>query len=105
MGQFTVHSNPNVITQARYPLLLDVQAELLVDLATRAVIPLSLVDENRRPAFQALTPICQIGERRYVVMTPMLAGIPARELGEPVADLSSEGHSIIVAIDLLVKGL
>lgn len=81
------------------------QADLLGDLATRAVIPMSLVDEHRRPAFQALTPICQVGERRYVVMTPMLAGIPARELGASVADLSSDGPSIIAAIELLVKGL
>jgi len=105
MSQFTVHRNPNVTSQALYPLLLDVQADLLGDLATRTVIPMTFVDENRRPAFQALTPICQVGERQYVVMTPMLAGIPARELGAPVADLSGDGPSIIAAIELLVKGL
>lgn len=105
MSQFSVHRNPNVASQEFYPLLLDVQAELLGDLATRAVIPMMLVNENRRPAFQALTPICQVGERRYVLMTPMLAGIPARELGAPVADLSADGPSIIAAIELLVKGL
>ena len=40
MPQFTVHRNQNRETVANYPLLLDVQRDLLADLATRVVVPL-----------------------------------------------------------------
>ena len=40
MPQFTVHRNPNPGSKAAYPLLLDVQSDLLADLGTRVVVPL-----------------------------------------------------------------
>lgn len=39
-----------------------------------------------------------------LVMTPQLAGVPVRELGEEVADLSPGRNEIIRAIDLLITG-
>ena len=41
MPQFAVHRNRNAATKARFPLLLDVQTNLLEDLGTRVVIPLA----------------------------------------------------------------
>lgn len=65
MSQFTVHRNPNIASQAVYPLLLDVQVDLLGDLATRAVIPMTLVIENHRPASSAhRRPTCRATGRR-----------------------------------------
>ena len=40
MPQFAVHKNTNPATRAAVPLLLDVQNDLLADLATRVVVPL-----------------------------------------------------------------
>ncbi|MDH5211807.1 MAG: CcdB family protein, partial [Betaproteobacteria bacterium] len=40
MARFDVYRNPNRKSRDRVPLLLDVQASLLEDLATRLVVPL-----------------------------------------------------------------
>lgn len=40
MAQFDVYENPNPDTQKTVPYLLDVQADLLADLATHVVVPL-----------------------------------------------------------------
>ena len=39
MPQFSVHRNPNPDTRAAYPLLLDVQSDLIAGLRTRVVVP------------------------------------------------------------------
>ena len=40
MPQFTVHRNPNPGSKTAYPLLLDIQSDLMADLGTRVVVPL-----------------------------------------------------------------
>ena len=58
MPQFTAHRNRNAATRARYPLLLDVQTDLLEDLGTRVVIPLTPTSvATKRSAMLTLTPI------------------------------------------------
>ncbi|WP_366145348.1 CcdB family protein [Candidatus Accumulibacter sp. ACC007] len=42
MPQFAVYRNPNPETTADYPLLLDVQSDLIAELGTRVVVPISL---------------------------------------------------------------
>jgi toxin CcdB len=106
MPQFTVHRNRNAATKARYPLLLDVQTDLLESLGTRVVIPLTPASvATKRTAMQTLTPLCTIEGKPYVLITPQLAGIAARELGPPVADLSGERARILAALDLLMTGI
>ena len=41
MPQFAVYKNRNEATRGRFPLLLDVQSDLLEPLKTRIVVPLS----------------------------------------------------------------
>lgn len=41
MPQFAIHKNKNPQTKSIFPLLLDIQPNLLEDLPTRAVIPLT----------------------------------------------------------------
>jgi len=106
MSQFTVHRNLNPATRGRFPLLLDVQADLLDGLDTRVVIPLApATPAARRSTMHALTPTCTVDGRDYVVVTPQLAGIARKELGPPVADLSPQRQSFITALDLLFTGI
>jgi toxin CcdB len=106
MPQFTVHRNRNAATKARYPLLLDVQTDLLENLGTRVVVPLTPASvATKRTAMQTLTPLCTVEGKPYVLVTPQLAGIAARELGPPVADLSGERARILAALDLLITGI
>jgi toxin CcdB len=81
MSQFTVHRNRNAATRARYPLLLDVQTDLLGELGTRVVIPITAATAAaRRAAMTTLTPVLVVEGKQYLMLTPQLAGIAAREL-------------------------
>ena len=106
MPQFAIHRNRNTATRTRYPLLLDVQSDLLEDLGTRVVIPMALASPaSKRSAMQTLNPICTVEGKAYVLVTPQLAGISAKELGPPVGDLLSERPAILAALDLLFTGI
>lgn len=104
MTQFSVYQNANKESQARFPLLLDVQSGLISDLSSRVVIPLSPLADGQGKPMQTLMPICSIAGRQYVLFTPQLAGIPMKQLGEAVADLSSQRDAIVAALDLLITG-
>lgn len=106
MPQFAVHRNRNAATKGRFPLLLDVQSDLLEELGTRVVIPLSPASGTaRRLAMQTLTPVCTVEGKHYLLVTPQLAGIAAQELGPAIADLSRERQAILGALDLLFTGI
>ena len=85
-------------------LLLDVQANLLDHLNTRAVVPLIPVDKAPKPA-KVLNPTFEIGEKTYVLLTQFLATVPRRLLGAEVADLRAEASVIVNALDCLFQGV
>jgi toxin CcdB len=80
MAQFDCHLNRNPRSHGTYPYLLDIQATLLEHLRTRVVVPLAPVAHTE--VLQHLTPIVEIDDERYLVMTSQLAGIDSLELGE-----------------------
>jgi toxin CcdB len=102
--QFAVYKNRNAATRGRFPLLLDVQSDLLQPLNTRVVVPLSPAATARTRAMQALTPKLDVAGKEYLMVTPQLAGISMRELGTIVDTVSSERVTIIGALDLLITG-
>jgi toxin CcdB len=104
--QFRVYRNRNAATKACFPLLLDVQTDLLEDLGTRVVIPMApAAGVVKRSAMRTLTPVCDVDGKEYVLVTPQLAGIATKELGPAVCDLAAERASIIAALDLLLTGI
>jgi len=105
MPQFTVYRNRNAATRARFPLLLDVQSDLLEPLGTRVVIPLSPAGAARSRSMETLTPTVLFEGKRYVMLTPQLAGIAARELGPAAGNVASERDAIIASLDLLITGI
>jgi toxin CcdB len=105
MPQFRVYRNPDSATRIRFPFLLDVQSDLLGALATRVVAPLSPVAAMAGAQVGTLMPVFEIAGERYAMVTPQLAGIPARQLGAEVADLAAHRGEVIAALDLLFTGL
>ncbi len=104
MAQFTVYRNKSARTKATFPFLVDVQSDLLEDLQTRVVIPLSkLASLTRKPVSQ-LTPILQFEGESCVLMTPELAGIARSDLGAAVGSLAEQRHVILAAMDFLLTG-
>ena len=105
MAQFTAYRNSNAATRTTIPLLLDVQSELIATLDTCVVIPLYTETAMKGKIFKTLTPVLTIDGKRYVMVTPQLAGIPRKLLGAPVAELSSHRAEIMAALDMLVSGI
>jgi toxin CcdB len=105
MAQFTVYKNKNPRTKATYPLLVDVQADLLDDLKTRVVIPLTRVPALARKPINKLTPPIDVDGERYLLVTPQLAGIARSELGAAVESVEDQRTTIVSALDLLISGV
>ncbi|HWK50138.1 MAG TPA: CcdB family protein [Steroidobacter sp.] len=104
MTQFTVYKNKNPRSKATYPLLVDAQADLLDDLQTRLVIPLTKVAALTKKPIARLTPSIEIGGEQYLLMTPQLAGIARSELGPTVGNVADQRDMIVSALDLLITG-
>ena len=106
MPQFSVYQNLNQATRARFPLLLDVQTDLLSGIATRIVVPLCpATSAARRSAMHAVAPICRVDGKDYVVVMPQLAGVLASDLGPRVGDLSKDRAMLLEALDFLTRGI
>lgn len=105
MAQFTAYRNTNAAQRTSIPLLLDVQSELIATLDTCVVIPLYTEAAMKGKILKTLTPVLAIDGKRYVMVTPQLAGIPRKLLGAPVADLSLQRADIIAALDMLISGI
>lgn len=105
MAQWTLHRNPNPDSRKEIPYLLDVQSDLLSGLETRVVIPLFTRKAAPSQTLAHLTPELKIKGERLVLMTPQMAGVRRRDLGEPVADLSAHRSEFLGALDLLLTGV
>lgn len=105
MPQFSVYRNPSPASCDKIPFLLDVQSDLVSELATRVVVPLSPLDGSGAVPMRTLSPVLEVAGAAHVMLTPQLAGIPRRELGEGVADLSGQRAEIMAALDFLFTGV
>jgi toxin CcdB len=105
MPRFTLHKNKSPDTKARIPYLIDVQSNLLGDLETRVVIPVCSSGALKGKVLITLTPTFELEGGTYVMLTPQLAGISKKELGQEVASLSAYRATIIAALDFLITGI
>jgi toxin CcdB len=104
MAQFAVYRNKNTRTKAIFPLLVDVQSDLLEDLQTRVVIPLAKVSALSKNPLSQLTPVFKLEDEAYVLLTPQLAGVARTELGTMGGSLAEQRDAILAALDFLVTG-
>jgi toxin CcdB len=103
MAQFDVYENPNDKTNQTVPYLLDLQADLLDNLATRVVAPLvaaAFMDKG----VKHLNPRFKVKDNAVFMSTAELAGIPISALGERVGSLKEQRHEIIAALDFIFTG-
>ncbi|HLS80198.1 MAG TPA: CcdB family protein [Steroidobacter sp.] len=105
MAQFTVYKNKNPRSKATYPLLVDAQADLLEDLQTRVIIPLTKTPALTKRPIARLTPSIEIDGEQYLLMTPQLAGVARSELGPAVGSVADQRSAIVSAMDLLITGV
>ena len=104
MAQFTVFENTNRATRTTYPYFLDIQSDLLQDLRTTVVIPLSPVRLAGKVAISRLNPMLELNGESYVALTQQLAGVDRSNLGKSVGSLGSYRTEIIAAVDFILSG-
>ena len=104
MARCAVYRNKNARTKATFPLLVDVQSELLDELQTRVVIPLTRVAALARTPLSHLTPILTFEGETYLLMTPQLAGVAKSDLGPLAGSLVDQRAVILAAVDFLLTG-
>ena len=104
MGQFSVYRNESPRTNEVYPLLVDVQAELLQGLKTHTVVPLAKSDELTDFPLMYLTPNITFAGESYVLMTPLLASVAVTELASQVGSIADQERVIATALHFLFEG-
>ncbi len=97
MARFDVYSG---LSGSGY--LLDCQADILRNLATRFVIP--LLPSTGLPRADRLNPLFTVADENVVMATQLASAVDARELGRPIHSLAEEQSTIMDAIDMLLTG-
>lgn len=102
MAQFDVHRYRSAASDVRY--VVDVQNDLLSDLATRLVVPAYPLDAESNP-ISRLNPLVEIGGTRHYLAVQEMAAIRCSSLGAVEGSLRKNRDAIIAAIDVLVTGV
>jgi toxin CcdB len=102
MSQFDIHRLPR--RRGGSQLVVDLQAEILDELATRLVAPLRPLKSPDDPV-PRLTPVVEVLGDTYFIMVSELAAVRTKELGSPIVNLHQHRDEIIAAIDLLFTGI
>ena len=98
MSQFDVYTGVGRSNR----LVVDLQSGFPGPLATRIVAP--LFERSEAPFLNELTPLVRLDGRDLVVMIPLLASIPVRELQRPAGSLAADQDPIKRALDMLFVG-
>lgn len=69
------------------------------------VVPPCKPEVLRGKLAERLNPVFEIEGRRMVLLTPELAGVSRKPLGEKIASLADRRDSIIAALDLVITGI
>ena len=102
MAQFDLFKN---VRRGAYPLLLDVQADVLARLATRVVVPLMTEKRYGARPITRLNPIAVIDGVRHVLVFQELAAVPPEALGARAGSLADRRVDLVAALDLLFTGV
>lgn len=105
MAQFDVYRNPNPASARNIPYLLDVQSDLLSHLVTRVVVPLSRLEVVNGKTASLLNPVFDISGEQLVLLTQEMAGVSAKPLRNPIANLKENHADIIRALDVVFTGV
>ncbi|KAF3984508.1 MAG: plasmid maintenance protein CcdB [Methylococcales symbiont of Hymedesmia sp. n. MRB-2018] len=105
MQQFTLYKNENKNSKKAYPYFIDVQNDLLSDLNSRIVIPLSAQEALNNLNAKKLCPSIEIDECIFVLLTHQMTSVPCSALKNKVTSLEHYRYDILAAIDLLLTGI
>ena len=105
MSQFTLYRNDDMGTQKAYPYFVDVQSNLLDELNSRMVIPLSPHTLVNKTNADKLCPLIQFDDGDFVLLTHQMTSVPKSILKTEMLSLERYRYEIINAIDMLITGI
>jgi toxin CcdB len=105
MKQFILYKNENKRSKKAYPYFVNVQSDLLDDLNSRIVIPLSASETLDNLNAKKLCPIIEIDEGKFILLTHQMTSVPDTALKNQVTSLEHYRYEILSAIDLLLTGI
>mgnify|MGYP006291293315 CR=1 FL=1 len=104
MAQFDIHENTNIASREHTPYLLNVQADVLSELATRVVVPLRAKTGREKTVISRLHPVISFAGVDYIAVVTEMAAVPASLLGPRVDAARAHRAELNVALDLLLTG-
>jgi toxin CcdB len=102
MAQFDLYENKNPQTCEMYPLLLDIQSDILRDLNTRLTVPLTVAIKSHKSL--PITPLIEVHSKRYLVMFHLMASYPTNEYGTLIGNLDKYRGELLAAYDFMIQG-
>jgi len=105
MSQFTLYANKDKSTSKTYPYFVDVQNNLMSELNSRLVIPLTPTTKVKDKVAKKLCPVIHVDDSDFILVTNQMTTVPKSILKPEVASLESYRYQIIDAIDMLITGI
>jgi len=105
VSQFDLYKNDNKNSNKTYPYFVDVQSNLLDELNSRVVIPLSLHKTLNQTNAKRLCPVIDVKDKHYVLLTHQMTSVPKTILKKKVTTLEGSRGDILGAIDVLITGI
>ncbi|MDT8399553.1 MAG: CcdB family protein [Pseudomonadales bacterium] len=105
MAQFFAYKNSHPGTRKQYPFLLDIQSDLLSELKTTVVIPLSPAKIAAPMGLTRLNPSFTFNGETFIAITQDIAGIDRSQLLGQTYDLSAYRSEIIAAVYFILSGI
>jgi len=105
MRQFDVYVNPSKTTRGAYPFIVDVQSDIISEIATRIVVPLGRKADFKNKEMKRLTPVITYEGKELLLLVPQIASLPAKVLGSPIGSLGHLREDIVAALDFAITGI
>jgi toxin CcdB len=105
VAQYDVYPNPHPGSRASVPFVIDVQSNLIDQLPTRLVMPLSRVGAMLSNLPSTLCPMFDIEGESLLLMAHQAGPLPARLLRKPIASMGHRAADVCAALDAVLSGL
>lgn len=104
MSQFDVYANPSKKTKKLFPYLVDIQNQIISELATRIVVPLGRADAFKNEYMTKLTLELDFNDEKLLLLTPQIASIPSKLIKTPIGTVEHLRDDIISTLDFAITG-
>ena len=103
--QYDVYPNPSPRMRDIYPLVVDIQSELLAWLAARMVVPLAVTTLLRTQLPQRLCPVFTLEGQSLMLVPFEAAALDKGLLKTPVGTVRERSYDIVAALDAVLSGI